>query len=415
MGDVPETVPRENSDYQPAVYLNETDRQTLIRRYFCLGYTYKEILMSLLCSHGIRLSLRHLKRLLRQMGLKRRLGVYTPIADVIAAIIYEINGSGKGLGYRSMWKRLMHEHDIRVRRDTVLELMWLIDADGVNRRKAKRLLTRKYSCPGPNFLWHLDGYDKLKPFGFAIHGAIDGFSRRILWLQVAVTNNDPLIIAEYYLKCVEKHACVPRILRCDKGTENSTLKLLQPFFRYNCEDRFAGLNSIILGKSTSNQRIEAWWSILRKQNTDWWITYFKDLRDTGVYDDGNPLHCECLKFCFMGIIQTELDNVVKEWNTYTISAKRNAEGPKGKPDVMYFNPEFYHTDSYGTIADLEEIEACKEIYGIGRPESRLPCTAEFVQIVHEIMPDASVPKYEQEALDLFVRLTSILDSFNGGD
>ena len=26
----------------------------------------------------------------------------------------------------------------------------------------------------PNFVWHLDGYDKLKPYGFAIHACIDG-------------------------------------------------------------------------------------------------------------------------------------------------------------------------------------------------------------------------------------------------
>lgn len=26
----------------------------------------------------------------------------------------------------------------------------------------------------PNFLWHIDGYDELKPYGFAIHGCIDG-------------------------------------------------------------------------------------------------------------------------------------------------------------------------------------------------------------------------------------------------
>lgn len=28
---------------------------------------------------------------------------------------------------------------------------------------------------GPNYVWHLDGYDKLKPYGFAIHACIDGF------------------------------------------------------------------------------------------------------------------------------------------------------------------------------------------------------------------------------------------------
>ena len=33
-------------------------------------------------------------------------------------------------------------------------------------------------------MWNLDRYDKLKPFGFPIHGAIDGYSRRILWLRV---------------------------------------------------------------------------------------------------------------------------------------------------------------------------------------------------------------------------------------
>ena len=27
---------------------------------------------------------------------------------------------------------------------------------------------------GPDFVWHMDGYDKLKPFGFCIHECIDG-------------------------------------------------------------------------------------------------------------------------------------------------------------------------------------------------------------------------------------------------
>ena len=32
-----------------------------------------------------------------------------------------------------------------------------------------------FSRKGPNYLWHMDGYDKLKPYGFCIHGAIDGY------------------------------------------------------------------------------------------------------------------------------------------------------------------------------------------------------------------------------------------------
>jgi hypothetical protein len=33
---------------------------------------------------------------------------------------------------------------------------------------------------GPNYVWHIDGFDKIKPFGFAIHACIDGYNNIIL-------------------------------------------------------------------------------------------------------------------------------------------------------------------------------------------------------------------------------------------
>lgn len=33
---------------------------------------------------------------------------------------------------------------------------------------------------GPNFVWHLDGYDKLTPYGFPIHACIDGYNSVII-------------------------------------------------------------------------------------------------------------------------------------------------------------------------------------------------------------------------------------------
>ena len=48
-------------------------------------------------------------------------------------------------------------------------------------RKEKTELSYVYSYvvfvhifAGPNYLWHMDGNDKLKPYGFSIHGCIDG-------------------------------------------------------------------------------------------------------------------------------------------------------------------------------------------------------------------------------------------------
>ena len=72
---------------------------------------------------------------------------------------------------------------------------------GVNAQSRHRMRRRVYTAKGPDYLWHIDGYDKLKPFGFCMHGAIDGYSRRVLWLEVANTNNDPEIIGSYFIEC----------------------------------------------------------------------------------------------------------------------------------------------------------------------------------------------------------------------
>ena len=64
------------------------------------------------------------------------------------------------------------------------------------------LKRRSYVNQGPNDSWHMDAYDKLKPFGCAIHGAIDGFSRKILWLELARSNNSPDNTAMYVLNIV---------------------------------------------------------------------------------------------------------------------------------------------------------------------------------------------------------------------
>ena len=48
------------------------------------------------------------------------------------------------------------------------------------------------------------GYDKLKSYGFPIHGAVDGYNRNSLWLEVAKSNNNPNVTGTFYLECVQK-------------------------------------------------------------------------------------------------------------------------------------------------------------------------------------------------------------------
>ena len=48
--------------------------------------------------------------------------------------------------------------------------MKVIDPDGVERRKKQALRRPKDFSRGLHWAWHIDGFDKLKPYGFPIHG-----------------------------------------------------------------------------------------------------------------------------------------------------------------------------------------------------------------------------------------------------
>ena len=50
----------------------------------------------------------------------------------------------------------------------------MLDPAGVELPICRRLQRRVYLSPGPDHTWNIDGYGKLKPYRFAIHGAIDG-------------------------------------------------------------------------------------------------------------------------------------------------------------------------------------------------------------------------------------------------
>ena len=112
----------------------------------------------------------------------------------------------------------------------VREALKIMDPNGVSQRRQRRLERRTYRSPGPNAAWHIDGYDKLAPYGFHISGCIDGYSRRIMFLQVAATNHDPSVIANYYLSCVKQIKGCPRVVQTDCGTDNVVLAAIQGVF-----------------------------------------------------------------------------------------------------------------------------------------------------------------------------------------
>ena len=394
--------------YTCAMHTNEvTDKENLIRNYFERGYTNNEITVFLALQHGIMFSVRTVKRILKRMGLRRVTATNeSPIDQIVSAVLEELeNSAGSFMGYRQLTRRLRRKYNLRVRRDSIMRYIRVIDPEGVNRRKRRRLKRRRYVNPGPNFLWHVDGWDKLAPFGIYVHGAIDGFSRRILWLEVSSTNKNPKVVASYYLETINQIGGVPRRMRCDKGTENTIIGLLQQFFRWEDNDEFAGSKSFVSGKSSANQRIEAWWSKVREGAGGWWVNFFKDLRDRGLYTR-EPLDTECLKFCFLPIIRKELRLVATLWNTHNIQRQMRCEVEGGKPDVMFFLPAVYDSNDYLLHVDMQDVADCKGIYAENCPDYN----NNMDELVRLLKPDYVPPSDEYEALELYVEIKNSLEN-----
>lgn len=184
----------------------------------------------------------------------------------------------------------------------IRQIIKLIDPQGVELQRVQRLRRRQYSTKGPNALWHMDSYDRLKPYGICINRCIDGFSRFVVLMEAYTTNNDPKVVADYYIQCVTRLSGCPERIRADNGTENGHVTNMQVFLRRNHTDTFAKENSFIYGRSTGNQRIESWWGILRKQSVQFWMNMFKDLQENGHFF-GDFLDKSLIQFCFLNLVQ----------------------------------------------------------------------------------------------------------------
>ena len=128
---------------------------------------YESIIVQLDIHHKVKMSLRTLKRRLKVLGLNKCHAAAS--AAVLKQIIErKIEGPSMLRGYQSLWNKLRTAYNIITPRDSVMEI--LREAGG------SRNLERRYRSNGPNETWHVDGYGKLKPYGFPIHGCIDGLS-----------------------------------------------------------------------------------------------------------------------------------------------------------------------------------------------------------------------------------------------
>ena len=92
--------------------------------------------------------------------------------------------------------------------------------------------------------WHQDGYEKLTPFGFAVHEWIDGW---MLHLQLRIH----LLFQGIFLQVVKS---MKVRIRSDDGTGNSLIEAMQIAIRSQHDDEYTGLGNYRVATSPANQK-----------------------------------------------------------------------------------------------------------------------------------------------------------------
>ena len=151
-------------------------------------------------------------------------------------ILNEVEAYSQLLRYRMMHTKCLQAGFV-ISRESVRRLLNILDPEGISARTKRCIVRRRYLSKGPNFVWHLDSYDKLKPYRVCINGCIDGFSRNIIWLKAYRTSSDPKIIAGYFIEAVSDREGCPMHVRGNMGSENSCVAYLQRFMRRDGTDR----------------------------------------------------------------------------------------------------------------------------------------------------------------------------------
>lgn len=158
-------------------------------------------------------------------------------------------------------------------RDSLFSIVKRLDPKGLelcaadrNRRKGE------YIVPGPDYIWSIDGHEKLSPFGFEIYAAIDAYSRCIIWIYVGVQGRVSLSIVQQFLRVVLEKGFIPYIVRSDRGKETPLAAEVHFALARTMQDNpgFKLRDCWYYGTSTANQRIESWWSGLEKSQLYRW-------------------------------------------------------------------------------------------------------------------------------------------------
>ena len=87
---------------------------------------------------------------------------------------------------------------------------------------------------------------------------------------------------------------------------------------------------------------------------------FRELSESGLYCDSNPVRVECLRFFYMDLNKDELHRFARLWNNHHITPSINYESLSGRPNFLHNFPEISATQNFLVSIDNDEISLCEK-------------------------------------------------------
>ncbi|KAH8820058.1 hypothetical protein F5884DRAFT_826498 [Xylogone sp. PMI_703] len=234
------------------------------------------------------------------------------LEEKIKEIMASNHGTACSLGIGMLYTHLNSLGDGHYGRDRIAAAIRAVDPESVQRRYKEMKETRgEFIVPGPNFVWSVDGYCKLRFVGIEIYAGIDVYSRFVPWVYVGISNKTAISVLRQFLDLVNSLDIHPLHIRSDRGVETPMMAdahyILHEAVAIASGRALYEFSEVFWFRtSTVNQHIEAWeevlevvrlWNIhkIRKQphrlylvSGKPWMLYFypgDDIRNYGITPD----------------------------------------------------------------------------------------------------------------------------------